>query len=161
MHTATIEERRKIMRWLLVLFALAATPVFGNEYVCRLPNGKKVIQGLPCQAGATTTYANTAPQESAERTAERALMRQTIEDEANEKRRKEIAEVQAEIADKEMRKYQQRQAQSLQRNQQAAAQQELRLRQLEQQAAQQQNTPPPAPRTLNCFSFGGGFSTCN
>jgi hypothetical protein len=69
------------------------------------------------------------------------------------------AEIYRELQRQEQERAQaQAQAQARARaQQQAAAEQEARLRDLEQQAWERNNQPR---RPLNCFSYGGGFSTC-
>lgn len=83
------------MRLVLIFLALSATSAFGDEFVCKLPNGKKLIQDSPCPAGTTTTYANTAPPESPERTAERFRRRSALAEEARIESRKKSAEIAA------------------------------------------------------------------
>jgi len=81
-----------------------------------------------------------------------------------ERARQEIALVRQQERDRQEREFQARN-QELQLRQQTASAQETRLRLLEQQAAQQakqqQDYQQPAPRTLNCFTYGPGQTVCN
>lgn len=155
------------------LFLAAIFLVHGTagaaEYICRTPDGKTMVQALPCPPAAKTTYSNTRPEESREEQAARRKLRDGraqdfMEQRAAEKRQHQqaaaAAERQQQAQAEAQRQYdnQRRQElmmQELQRTRQEAI--AARIAAEEAGAANAQRRPGP----IFCNPNGIGGMVCN
>lgn len=89
------------MRIIMFVLALAASQAFGDEslFVCKMPNGKTVMQGSPCAGASKTMISSTAPAETREQAEQRMrshdLLVQQMRNQADAITIQNIANVQA------------------------------------------------------------------